>query len=123
MNDDLSSAQVLQHFLERLQHVGIYSRTLRTLLVHVLLIGLARNTVSMVLRAVIVCVGDPEGLTRLFHHIQRRLRRYRSGSFVGKVSACCDFNGGTDGRNHVINTVRFGSVLPQRISSGVVSRG
>ena len=58
MNDDqFLRRRVIQHILERLQHVGVvFTRTLRTLLVHVvLLVGLAENTVSMVLRAVIVC--------------------------------------------------------------------
>lgn len=38
-----------------------------------------------------------------------------------KVSACCRFNGGPDGQQHVVNTIRFGSVLLQ-LGSGVVSR-
>ena len=79
-NDQFLRRRVIQHFLERLQHVGVvFTRTLRTLLVHVvLLVGLARKYRQHGIAGghrLLVC--DPVGLIpRLFHHVhQRRFRQ------------------------------------------------
>ena len=110
MNDDqFLRRRVLQHFLERLQHVGVvFTRTLRTLLVHVvLLVGLARKYRQHgIAGGHRLLVGDPEGfIPRLFHHVhQRRLCQVQVRVlFIGKGQRLLqDFNGVRTRRNHVI---------------------
>ncbi len=99
-----------------------FTRTLRTLLVHVvLLVGLARNTVSMVLRAVIVCWLV---IQKVYNPPVSSCSSATAASdtdpvlFIGKGQRLLqDFNGVRTSVTTLLNTVRFGSVLCSASSS------
>ena len=121
-NDQFLRRRVIQHFLERLQHVGVvFTRTLRTLLVHVvLLVGLARKYRQHgIAGGHRLLVGDPEGfITCLFHHVhQRRLCQVQIRVlFIGKGQRLLqDFNGVRTRRNYVIKHGQIRIGFMQRI--------